>query len=91
MAWVRVVDSLPEVGEWVLIYTPVKKDHLIEIAMLDILHGFINPAMGYGEFKNVTHWMSCPEPPNEADDLVQRMNAEMLEKLAKILPKAVEV
>lgn len=59
--WISIKDRLPKVGEWVLIYTPVGEDELIEIAMLDILMGFINPSMGYGSFKKVTHWMPLPK------------------------------
>lgn len=65
MEWISVEKRLPEIGDWVLIHTPVNKQSLIEIAMLDYLHHFINPAMGYGYFKNVSHWMPLPEPPKE--------------------------
>lgn len=66
MEWISVKDRIPDVGEWILIYAPVKESGLIEIAMLDILVGFINPALGYGSFKNVTHWMPLPAGPELA-------------------------
>lgn len=61
--WISLKDRIPPAGEFVLIYTPVKNDHLIEIACLDLFRGFINPSMGFGTFKNVTHWMPLPEAP----------------------------
>lgn len=63
--WINVKDRIPIIGEFVLVYTPVKSNSLIEIAMLDILYGFINPSMGYGPMKNITHWMPLPKPPEE--------------------------
>lgn len=65
MEWISVKDRLPKIGQWVLICTPVRGEHLIEIATLDVIKGFINPQMGYGSFKNVTHWMTLPEPPKD--------------------------
>jgi len=65
--WISVEDRLPEVGEWVLIHTPVNNESLIEIAMLDYLNRFINPQMGYGYFKNVSHWMPLPPLPEDCN------------------------
>lgn len=63
MEWISVKDELPNVGDWVLVFTPVKEEGLIEIAMFDLVEGFINPLMYMGSFKNVTHWMPLPEAP----------------------------
>lgn len=63
--WTSLQERLPELGDWVLIYTPVKEDGLVEIAMLDLFKWFINPAMGYGNFKNVTHWTPLPDQPKK--------------------------
>lgn len=63
MAWIDINEKTPDIGKYVLIYTPVKEDFIIEIAMFDVFKGFINPSMGYGYFKNVTHWMPLPNQP----------------------------
>lgn len=63
--WILVENRLPNVGEWVLICSPVKNQYLIEIAMFDCFEGFINPSMKIGSFENVSHWQPLPEPPKD--------------------------
>jgi hypothetical protein len=62
--WIKWSDKLPDIGQWVLIYTDMKGSSLIEIAMLDPLLGFVlDGRRGYA--KNASHWMPLPLPPHE--------------------------
>jgi len=65
MKWISVKDRLPEIGDWVLVFTKVKDQSLIEIALLGMFEGFFNPQLGIGTMKNVTHWMPLPDGPDE--------------------------
>lgn len=60
--WISIKERLPNVSDWVLVYTCVKGHPFVEIAMLDILYGFVLDGRR-GFANNATHWMPLPEPP----------------------------
>lgn len=71
--WVKVSDSLPSIGQLVLVFHPWGKDEKYK----DVLVAKINSITSYETSKNVewvnaefspvepTHWMPLPEPPKE--------------------------
>ena len=53
LRWVAVLETKPEVGQWLLVYAPTGR----HIAWYD---GYSFQDRGV---RNVTHWMQIPEPP----------------------------
>jgi hypothetical protein len=59
MNWISINEKLPEVGQFVLVYTETRSfSPTYEMVTKFSKYGFEGAA-------NVTHWMPLPEPPTK--------------------------
>lgn len=69
MKWISVKDKLPEENEWIIVGSSVWEYTDMGIYLVNGNEDrFVNPDLDYFIFKEVTHWMPMPLPPEVNHD-----------------------